>query len=92
LVVGADDLTDAEFEVVLALPGATDRPIRVSSETTRSMRLITQGVYRQRGRPPSLWLTIWAEVELPELRGFTGRGEIVMTADLNLNPVAPASE
>jgi hypothetical protein len=77
------------FELVIALPRATDRPITISSETARSMRLVSQGVFRQRGRPPSLWLTIWAEVELPELRGLTGRGEIVVTADLNLNPAAP---
>ena len=51
--IGADDLTDAEFELVIALPGATDRPIAVSSRTTRSLRLVSEGVFHQRGRPPS---------------------------------------
>jgi hypothetical protein len=46
-------------------------------------------VFQQRGRPPSLWLTVWAELELPELRELIGRGNIVVVADLNLNPVEP---
>jgi hypothetical protein len=86
LVVGADDLTDAEFELVVALPDATDRPITVSSTTARSMRLVSHGVFHQRGRQPSLWLTVWAKLELPEFRGLTRRGDIVVFADLNLNP------
>jgi hypothetical protein len=90
-LVPTDGSAGSLFELVIALPGASDRPITVSSETARSMRLVSHGVFHQRGRPPSLWLTIWAEVELPELRGLTGRGEIVVAADLNLNPAAPAS-
>ena len=89
-LVPTDDPAGSLFELVIALPGATDRPITVASDTARSLRLVSQGVFHQRGRPPSLWLTLWAEVELPELRGLTGRGEIVVAADLNLNPAAPA--
>ncbi len=37
--LGADDLTDAEFELVIALPDATDRPMTISSKTSRSMTL-----------------------------------------------------
>ena len=85
----ADDPAGSRFELVVELPGASDRPITISSEAARAMRLVSQGVFRQRGRPPSLWLTIWAEVELPEFRGLTGHGVIVVTADLNLNPAQP---
>jgi hypothetical protein len=90
LVIGAADLTDAEFELVIALPGATDRPIAVSSRTIRSLRLGSEGVFHQRGRPPSMWLTMRAELDLPEFDQLTGRGTIVALADLNLNPVEPA--
>ena len=90
LLLSADDLTDAEFELVIALPDATDRPITISSKTARSMRLVSQGVFRQRGRPPSMWLTMRAEIDLPELDQLTGRGTIAAIADLNLNPVADA--
>jgi hypothetical protein len=90
LVGDADDLTDAEFELVIALPEATDRPITVSSTTAHSIRMASHGVFRQRGRPPSLGLTFWATLELPELRGLTRRGDIAVIGDLNLNPVEPA--
>jgi hypothetical protein len=89
-LVPVDDPAGSRFELVIALPGATDRAITVSSATARSLRLTSQGVFHQRGRPPSLWLTVWAELELPELRGLTGRGDIVVVADLNLNPLEPA--
>jgi hypothetical protein len=50
------------------------------------MTLISQGVFHQRGRPPSFWLTVAANVELPDLRRLTGHGEITITGELNLNP------
>ena len=89
LDLGADDLTDAEFELVIALPDATDRPITISSKTARSTRLVSQGVFHQRGRPPSMWLTVRAEIDLTDLEHLTGRGTLVAVADLNLNPLAP---
>jgi hypothetical protein len=89
LVICADPRS--EFEFVIVLPDAADRPITISSATARSLSLVSQGEFHQRGRPPSLWLTIRAELdELPELRGLTGHGAIVVVADLNLNPLAPA--
>jgi len=81
-----DDLAESDFELVIALPEAIDRPITISSRTARSMTLISQGVFHQRGRPPSFWLTVAANVELPDLRRLTGHGEITITGELNLNP------
>ena len=89
-LTAADDPAGSAFELVIALPGATDRPITISSATARSLSLVSQGEFHQRGRPPSLWLTVRAELDLPELRGLTGHGEIVVVADLNLNPLEPA--
>ena len=37
-----------------------------------------------------MWLTVRAEIDLPELEQLTGRGPIVADADLNLNPMANA--
>jgi len=85
-LVAVDDLAASEFELVIALPDAPDRPITVSSKTARSMTLGSEGEFHQRGRPPSLWLTVRAALDLPELRALTRHGEVVVTADLNLNP------
>jgi hypothetical protein len=38
-----------------------------SGSRPASLQLRYNGVFRQRGRPPSLWLTIQATVDLPEL-------------------------
>lgn len=54
-----------------------------------SLELRYNGVFRQRRRPPSLWLTIRATVDLPELGVVVGSrraGRLKMAADLNLNP------
>ena len=54
-----------------------------------SLRLRYNGVFRQRGRPPSLWLTIQATVDLPELSVAVGSRRarrLKMAAELNLNP------
>jgi hypothetical protein len=85
-LVVADDMADPEFELVIALPEAADRPITISSNTARSVRLTSEGVFQQRGRPPSMWLTMSAVVDLADLRELTGHGEISVHADLNLNP------
>ena len=54
-----------------------------------SLRLRYNGVFRQRERQPSLWLTIRAIIDLPEISGVVGsrhaRG-LHLAADLNLNP------
>lgn len=85
-LVGAEDLSNPEFELVIALPDAPERPIIVSSKTARSITIESRGVFKQRGRAPSLWLTIRAELDLADLRELTGHGEISVLADLNLNP------
>ena len=54
-----------------------------------SLRLLNNGVFRQRGRKPSLWLTIQGTVDLPELSlavGSRRAGRLQLFADLNLNP------
>jgi hypothetical protein len=54
-----------------------------------SLRLRNNGVFRQRGRQPSLWLTIDATVDLPELRSSVGSRRtrrLTLAAELNLNP------
>ena len=85
-LIAGEDLREPEFELMVAFPGATDRPIAVSSASARSMTLSTEGVFQQRGRPPSLWLKVAAEVDLQDLRELTGHGEVRVFADLNLNP------
>jgi hypothetical protein len=54
-----------------------------------SLRLRYNGVFRQRERPSSLWLTIQATVDLRDLSLAVGgrrAGRLKMAADLNLNP------
>ena len=54
-----------------------------------SLRLRYNGVFRQRLRPPSLWLTIQATLDLPDLGVVVGSrraGRLKMAAELNLNP------
>lgn len=59
-----------------------------------SLRLGYNGVFCQRGRQPSLWLTIQATVDLPELGHAIGsrraRG-LKFDAELNLNPRGAAA-
>ncbi len=54
-----------------------------------SLLLRCNGVFRQRRRPPSLWLTIQATLDLPDLGVVVGSrraGRLKMAAELNLNP------
>ena len=81
-----DNAVDPEFELVVALPDTTDRPITISSRTVRSMRVTSEGIFHQRGRQPSMWLKVWAELDLSDVRQLTGRGTITVSADLNLTP------
>jgi hypothetical protein len=81
-----DDAAHPEFELVIALPDATDRPITISSGTVRSMRLTSEGVFQQRGRQPSMWLKVSAEVDMSDGRRRTGHGMVTVSADLNLSP------
>ena len=85
-----EDAANPAFELVIALPDATDRPITISSGTVRSMRLTCEGVFQQRGRQTSMWLKVWAELELSDVRQLTGRGTVTVSADLNLNPAVAA--
>ncbi len=80
------DATPPEFELVIALPGAADRPITISSGTARSMHVASEGVFRQRGRPPSMWLRVSANLDLRDVRQLFGHGRVTVVADLNLNP------
>jgi hypothetical protein len=86
-----DDAAHPDFELVIALPDATDRPITISSDTVRWMRLASEGVFQQRGRQPSMWLKVWAELDLSSVRQLTGHGTVTMSADLNLNPAVAAA-
>jgi hypothetical protein len=60
-----------------------------SGSRPASFKLCYNGVFRQGGRPPSLWLNIQATVDLPELGVVVGSRRarrLKMTAELNLNP------
>lgn len=60
-----------------------------SGSRPASLQLRYNGVFRERGRPPSLWLTIRATVDLPELGvaiGSRRAGRLKLAAELNLNP------
>ena len=85
-LIAGDGPTDTVFELVVAVDGASDRPITISSSSARSMHLTSEGVFRQRGRAPSLWLTVTAELDLQDLRELTGHGKLTVFGDLNLNP------
>ena len=55
-----------------------------------SLRLLNNGVFRQRGRKPSLWLSIQGTVDLPELNFAVGSRRarrVRLAAELNLNPI-----
>jgi hypothetical protein len=55
-----------------------------------SLRLLNNGVFRQRGRKPSLWVTIQGTVDLPELSiavGSRRARRLRLSAELNLNPI-----
>ena len=86
-----DDAAHPEFELVIALPDAPDRPITISSGTVRSMRLTSEGVFQQRGRQPSMWLKVSAELDLSDVRQLTGHGMVTVSADINLNPAVAAA-
>ncbi len=86
-----DDAAHPTFELIIALPDATDRPITISSGTVRSMRLTSEGVFQQRGRQPSMWLKVWAELDLSDVRQLAGRRTVTVSADLNLNPAVAAA-
>ncbi|MEY2400310.1 MAG: hypothetical protein QOJ08_421 [Ilumatobacteraceae bacterium] len=54
-----------------------------------SLRLEYNGVFSHRCRQPSLWLTIRATVDLPDLSAVVGSRrarQVQIVADLNLNP------
>lgn len=85
-LIVTDDLANSEFELVIALTAAIDRPITISSSTASSMTLASEGVFQQRERTPSLWLTFTAGLDLPDLRQLTGHGQVTVMGDLNLNP------
>ncbi len=56
-----------------------------------SLRLRYNGVFCERGRQPSLWLTVEANVNLPELEVAVGSrraGRLKAAAELNLNPTS----
>jgi hypothetical protein len=58
-----------------------------------SLRLRNNGVFRERGRAPSLWLTVEGTFDLPELSSAVGRrraGRLKLAAELNLNPQLPS--
>ena len=60
-----------------------------SASRPASLQLRYNGVFRQPGRPPSLWLTIQATVDVPELGVAVGHRRarrLKMAAELNLNP------
>lgn len=86
-----DDSGHPAFELVVALPDAADRPITISTGTVRSMRLTSEGVFQQRGRERSMWLKVWAELDLSDVRQLTGHGTVTVSADLNLNPAIAAA-
>src|SRR5262245_17638101 len=74
-----DDAARPEFELAIALPDAADRPITISSGTVRSMRLTREGVFQQRGRQPSMWLKVSAELDLADVRQLTGHGTVTVS-------------
>jgi hypothetical protein len=83
--------TDAVLELVVAVAGVSDRPITISSSSARSMHLTSEGVFQQRGRVPSLWLTVTAELDRQDLPELTGHGKVTVFGDLNLNPSAESN-
>lgn len=81
-----DDPAASHFELVITLPEAPDRPITVAPGTVRAMSVTSEGVFRNGERALSMWLTVRATLDLPDVRRLTGHGEISLFAELNLNP------
>ena len=38
-----------------------------------------------------MWLKVWAELDLSDVRQLTGHGTVTVSADLNLNPAIAAA-
>jgi hypothetical protein len=56
-----------------------------------TLRARDNGVFSQRGRPLTLWLTIQATIDVPELGVVVGRrraARLAVAAELNLNPAS----
>ena len=47
--------------------------------------------FQQRGRQLSMWLKVWAELDLSDVPQLTGHGTVTVSADLNLNPAVAAT-
>ena len=80
----APDSAKSSLELMLTLDGP--ELVRVSSCSALSIEVNYRGVFRQRGRPPSMWLTVRAALGHCALPQLPGRGAITVDADLNLNP------
>jgi hypothetical protein len=82
----AEDPAASTLDLVLDVSGTTGAGVRLSSRSARSVEVGYHGVFRQRGRSPSMWLVVGARLELPELRDLLGSGEVALHAELNLSP------
>ena len=80
------DPAQSSLDLTLTFPGTVDL-VKVSSCSAQSIDIGYNGVFHQRGRPPSMWLVIRAALDRSGVPQLPGRGVVTMHAELNLNPL-----
>ena len=85
-----EDPAQSSLDLTLTFPGTVDL-VKVSSGSAPSIDIGYNGVFGQRGRPPSMWLVVRAALDRSGVPQLPGRGVVTMHAELNLNPLASLS-
>jgi hypothetical protein len=84
-LTAADDPSESTIEFTLTLP-ETPGLIRIARDSLDSLDVRYNGVFQQRDRVPSMWLSVTAVLAHDAVPQLSGRGRVVMLGELNLNP------
>jgi hypothetical protein len=83
--IATDDPSDSTMELALTLP-ETPGLIRITRDSLQSLDVRYHGVFHQRNRVPSMWLSVTAVLAHDAVPQLSGHGRVVMLGELNLNP------
>ena len=83
--IATDDPSESTFELSVSLP-ETPGLILIAPHCLESLDVRYHGVFLQRDRVPSLWLSVTAQLGRDLVPQLPGRGRVVMAGQLNLNP------